>query len=99
MRASSLRVERLPLDPMARQAKSGSAEFEPSPPKIVVPLPDRREEVTLPVAVPSGHLVFLPPDWLPKALIGGDAVIVVLALLIGYWYRHNLDPIRQQGGE
>jgi exopolysaccharide biosynthesis polyprenyl glycosylphosphotransferase len=41
----------------------------------------------------------LPPDWLPRALVAGDAVIVVVALLLGYWYRHNLDPIKQQGGE
>lgn len=40
----------------------------------------------------------LPPDWLPVALIAGDAVLVTGSLLLGYWYRHNLDPIRQQGG-
>ena len=55
--------------------------------------PDDR---ALPVGAPSGRLVFLPPDWLPIALIGGDAVIVVVSLLLGYWYRHNLDPTRQQ---
>ena len=51
------------------------------------------------VARPESKLVFLPPDWLPLALIAGDAVIAVAAVLLGYWYRHNLDPIRQQGGE
>src|SRR5258708_35807017 len=48
--------------------------------------------------VPTGRLAVLPPDWLPIALIAGDAVIVAVSLLLGYWYRHNLDPIRQQGG-
>jgi len=48
--------------------------------------------------VPTGRLAILPPDWLPIALIAGDAVIVAVSLLLGYWYRHNLDPIRQQGG-
>ena len=50
------------------------------------------------VSAPSGRLVFLPPDWLPKALLLGDAVVIAVSLLGGYWYRHNLDPIRQQGG-
>jgi exopolysaccharide biosynthesis polyprenyl glycosylphosphotransferase len=54
-------------------------------------------EGPLPVPAPSGRLA-LPPDWLPIALVAGDAVIVAVSLMLGYWYRHNLDPIRQQGG-
>jgi exopolysaccharide biosynthesis polyprenyl glycosylphosphotransferase len=84
---------------MARQAKSGSAEFEPTPPQILESRPEKREEFARPVSAPAGRLAFLSPDWLPKALIAGDAVIVVVSLLIGYWYRHNLDPIRPRGGE
>ena len=48
---------------------------------------------------PAGRLGFLPPDWLPLALIAGDAVLAVASVLLAYWYRHYLDPIRQQGGE
>jgi len=51
------------------------------------------------VPSPDSRLAFLPPDWLPLALIAGDAVIAAASVLLGYWYRHNLDPIRQQGGE
>ena len=80
---------------MARHAKSGSAEVEAAP----LPRTIKEERAAVQASVPSGRLVSLPPDWLPRALIAGDAVIVVIALLLGYWYRHNLDPIKQQGGE
>ena len=33
------------------------------------------------VAPSPGRLVFLPPDWLPVALIGGDALIVLGSIL------------------
>jgi Undecaprenyl-phosphate glucose phosphotransferase len=32
-------------------------------------------------------LVFLPPDWLPIALVVGDGVIAAGSVLIGYWLR------------
>ncbi len=80
---------------MARQANGRPAPVDPGPivgPSTVAPLSSA-------VAVPTSRLVFLPPDWLPIALLGGDAAIVTVSLLLGYWYRHNLDPIRQHGGE
>jgi Undecaprenyl-phosphate glucose phosphotransferase len=80
---------------VARHAKSGSAEFEAA----ALPRTIQQERAAVQASVPSGRLVALPPDWLPRALIAGDAVLVVIALLLGYWYRHNLDPIKQQGGE
>src|SRR2546422_9170580 len=43
-------------------------------------------------ARPESKLVFLPPGWLPLALIAGDAVVAGAAVLRGYWYRHNLGP-------
>src|SRR2546427_12271499 len=46
------------------------------------------------VARPESKLGFLPPDWLPLALIAGDAGIAVAARLLGHWDRHNPDPIR-----
>ena len=36
-------------------------------------------------AAPPGRLVFLPPDWLPLALILGDALIVGASVVISYW--------------
>jgi exopolysaccharide biosynthesis polyprenyl glycosylphosphotransferase len=44
---------------------------------------------TAPVA---RRLVFLSPDWLPKALIVGDALIAALAVLAAYWFHHTFDP-------
>jgi exopolysaccharide biosynthesis polyprenyl glycosylphosphotransferase len=35
--------------------------------------------------------VVLPPDWLPRVLVVGDAVISGSSVLIAYWYRRNLD--------
>jgi exopolysaccharide biosynthesis polyprenyl glycosylphosphotransferase len=40
------------------------------------------------------RLVFLPPDWLPLALIAGDALIVAASIVGAYWYYRNLDPLR-----
>ncbi len=34
------------------------------------------------------RLLFLPPDWLPVALIAGDAVIAALSVPVGYWIRY-----------
>jgi Undecaprenyl-phosphate glucose phosphotransferase len=72
-------------------------------PEATVPPPDQSKGSVhdgkgQSVAMPAGRLVFLPPDWLPIALVVGDAVIVAASLLLGYWYRHNIDPIRQEGG-
>src|SRR5215467_8412235 len=38
------------------------------------------------------RLVFLSPDWLPKALIVGDAVIAALSVITAYWFHHTFDP-------
>src|SRR5438067_1464273 len=81
---------------MAREAERRLPPETPQPPidpGAVQPAP-----MPLRVSAPTGRLVFLPPDWLPKALLLGDAVLVAASLLAGYWYRHNLDPIRQEGG-
>jgi exopolysaccharide biosynthesis polyprenyl glycosylphosphotransferase len=46
------------------------------------PLPSSLEEEQ-----PS-RLVFLPPDWLPVALLIGDAVIAAVSVPFGYWLRY-----------
>jgi len=45
----------------------------------------------------AGRLVFLPPDWLPVALLVGDAIIVVASVLASYWYYEHLDPLHREG--
>ncbi len=40
----------------------------------------------------QGRLVFLPPDWLPKALIVGDAIIAGASVMLAYWFHHTFDP-------
>ena len=42
--------------------------------------------------------MFLPPDWLPLALIGGDALIVIGSIGAAYWYYRNLDPLHHAEG-
>ena len=37
----------------------------------------------------KGSRLLLPPDWLPRALIVGDAVISALSVLAGYWIRYG----------
>ena len=83
---------------MAQEAKGRPAPAEGASPPADSSNGQTSSEVAHPVAAPTGRLVFLPPDWLPIALVAGDAIIVAASVLLGYWYRHNLDPIRQEGG-
>ncbi|TME05235.1 MAG: undecaprenyl-phosphate glucose phosphotransferase [Chloroflexi bacterium] len=46
----------------------------------------------------AGRLVVLGPDWLPLALLVGDAVIVAASVLGAYWYYVNVDPLRRAAG-
>jgi exopolysaccharide biosynthesis polyprenyl glycosylphosphotransferase len=39
-------------------------------------------------SVEQSRLVFLPPDWLPLALVAGDAVIAGVSVLAGYWIKY-----------
>jgi exopolysaccharide biosynthesis polyprenyl glycosylphosphotransferase len=80
---------------MARDAKLPATHREPEAGGASTSSNASFVSAPIPVATPTGRLVFLPPDWLPIALLGGDAAIVSVSLLLGYWYRHNLDPIRQ----
>ena len=46
----------------------------------------------------ASRLLLLPPDWLPLALLAGDALIVVASIAGAYWYYRNLDPIHHSEG-
>src|SRR5260370_23139120 len=39
-------------------------------------------------SAPEGRLVFLSPDWLPVALLVGDAVIAAASVPAGYWIKY-----------
>lgn len=46
----------------------------------------------------SARLGALGPDWLPLALLVGDAVVVGASVLVSYWYYVNIDPLRRAAG-
>src|SRR5439155_1191884 len=53
----------------------------------------QEQEVATPPAFSLRRgLVLLPPDWLPKALIVGDAIVAVLSVMLAYWFHHTFDP-------
>jgi exopolysaccharide biosynthesis polyprenyl glycosylphosphotransferase len=56
---------------------TGGAHAVPSSPAVPGPVTKR--------------LVFLPPDWLPRVLVVGDALIAGGSVLAAYWYRTRLD--------
>ncbi len=81
---------------MARNPKSRPESIKPPP----APRPPNRTTAPpdlAPTALPEGRLALLPPDWLPIALVLGDAIIAGGSVLLAYWYRHNLDPIYPEG--
>jgi exopolysaccharide biosynthesis polyprenyl glycosylphosphotransferase len=84
---------------MARRAEDRSPRVATPAANVNDPVPAQLPTRTAQISPAERRLVFLPPDWLPIALVVGDAVLVTVSLLVGYWYRHNLDPIRQEGGE
>src|SRR5437660_1581168 len=51
----------------------------------------RNGRAPAPMRGPLGGRVVLPPDWLPRVLIVGDALISGASVLIAFWYRRNLD--------
>src|SRR2546425_12659737 len=46
-------------------------------------------------AKPESKLVFLPPEWAPRALIAGDSVLAVPAGLLRHRDPPNLGPLSQ----
>ena len=72
---------------MASSAPSGPAASSEPEPKPAVSV----------VARPTGRLAALPPDWLPLALLAGDALIVALSILAAYWFHRTVDPIHTEG--
>src|SRR5713101_3650383 len=73
------------LTAMARQ---GPAQVTPAEPRRTTDIQTRTNQRT-------GRLVFLPPDWLPLALLAGDAVIVAASVVLAYWYYGHLDPLHR----
>lgn len=72
---------------MARREPAGTA----AAPKAQPPVARTR------VAQPARR-VGLGPDWLPLALLAGDALIVAASVLLSYWYYVNVDPLRRAAG-
>lgn len=46
----------------------------------------------------TSRISALGPDWLPLALLAGDAIIVVASVVVAYLFHHTIDPIRTEGG-
>jgi len=73
---------------MARQSPASPVTPQQANPSLIAPHSSQR----------AGRLVFLPPDWLPLALLIGDAVIVVASIAAAFFYYHNFDPLRRSEG-
>src|SRR5260370_18300592 len=69
-------------------ASSHSSWSEDSVPEGPAMTSGTRPVVVAPIAPPSGRLVFLTPDWLPVALVIGDAVIAAISVPLGYWIKY-----------
>src|SRR5215471_1912783 len=66
--------------------------------RLQPPEPGPRSDVPAAAMVkPSGRLATLGPDWLPIALLAGDAIIVVVSIVAAYVFHHTIDPIRTEG--
>jgi exopolysaccharide biosynthesis polyprenyl glycosylphosphotransferase len=74
---------------MARRAPRVAPARPEQTPRVTAAAP----EAVAPIAAdPDGgrqRLHFLPPDWLPLALIVGDAVICAVSVLVAYWLRYG----------
>jgi len=68
-----------PSAPEVREADGGASPG--AKPPAVVPAE--------PAALPTSRLGFLPPDWLPLALVVGDALIAAISVPIAYWIRYG----------
>src|SRR2546425_3081436 len=79
----------VPTLDQARTAASSEAQLPAEATAGIDSPGDFKAPAGLRVARPESRLVFLPPDWLPLALIAGDAVIAVAAVLLRDWYPPN----------
>ena len=76
---------------MARRVDEGPAKAARTPELSEAPAaldPSR----SLAPSSPHSRLVFLPPDWLPVALIVGDAFIAAISVPAGYWIKYANAP-------
>jgi exopolysaccharide biosynthesis polyprenyl glycosylphosphotransferase len=74
-------ARRAPGAPADSGRRKATSNLSPAPPS---------EQVSI-VPAPSGRLAFLPADWLPVALVAGDALIAAVAVLATYEYHSRLD--------
>lgn len=72
---------------MARRGPANAAAAPKAEPQVA-----RRK------VVEPARLGVLGPDWLPLALLAGDALIVAASVLLSYWYYVNVDPLRRAAG-
>ena len=70
---------------MARRVDESAAEAAPTPEVSKAPA---ASDPTRSTAPPQSRLVFLPPDWLPYALMIGDAIIAAISVPAGYWIKY-----------
>jgi exopolysaccharide biosynthesis polyprenyl glycosylphosphotransferase len=70
---------------MARQTAGRKVAAAPADEEVAAPAPVPGEEAV------ARRRVVLPPDWLPRVLVVGDALISGSSVLVAYWYRRNLD--------
>lgn len=77
---------------MARRVPEAAAKPGPSSQASESP-PVPEDSRATQLATRESRLVFLPPDWLPLALVVGDAAISAVCVLAGYWIRYG------QGGQ
>jgi exopolysaccharide biosynthesis polyprenyl glycosylphosphotransferase len=76
--------------PMARRLSKGAmVPQEPSPGADDVAPAPAPAVVAAPTTPPSGRLGFLPSDWLPVALMVGDALIAAASVPAGYWIKYG----------
>jgi exopolysaccharide biosynthesis polyprenyl glycosylphosphotransferase len=72
---------------MARRVDEGPAKAARTPEVSEAAAPSEPSRSPAPSAAPS-RLVFLPPDWLPFALMIGDAIIAAISVPAGYWIKY-----------
>jgi exopolysaccharide biosynthesis polyprenyl glycosylphosphotransferase len=67
----------------------------PGPARAAAAEPRQSSDIQSRTNQRAGRLVFLPPDWLPLALLVGDVVLVAVSIVLAYWYYGHIDPLHR----